>query len=65
MDHILTIKEFKRMTDEYEKVKYICKCGHRVVIPKWVDKQLCDWCGRYVFKDKRSEFKYRIKEAIK
>ena len=42
MDHILTIKEFKRMTDEYEKVKYICKCGHRVVIPKWVDKQLCD-----------------------
>ena len=65
MDHILTIKEFKRMTDEYEKVKYICKCGHRVVIPKWVDKQLCDWCGRYVFKDKRSEFKYRIMEAIK
>lgn len=65
MDHILTIKEFQKMTDEYEKVKYICKCGHRVVIPKWVDKQLCDWCGRYVFKDKRSEFKYRIKEAIK
>lgn len=65
MDHILTLKEFKRMTDEYEKVKYICKCGHRVVIPKWVDKQLCDWCGRYVFKDKRSEFKYRIKEIIK
>ena len=65
MDHILTIKEFKRMTDEYEKVKYICKCGHRVVIPKWVDKQLCDWCGRYVFKDKKTEFKYRIMEAIK
>ena len=65
MDHILTIKEFKRMTDEYEKVKYICRCGHRVVIPKWVDKQLCDWCGRYVFKDKKTEFKYRIMEAIK
>ena len=65
MDHILTIKEFKRMTDEYEKVKYICKCGHRVVIPKWVDKQLCDWCGRYVFKDKKVEFNYRISEQIK
>lgn len=65
MDHILTIKEFKKMTDEYEKVKYICKCGHRVVIPKWVDKQLCDWCGRYVFKDKKVEFKYRVKERIK
>jgi len=65
MDHILTIKEFKKMTDEYEKVKYICKCGHRVVIPKWVDKQLCDWCGRYVFKDKKREFNYRISEQIK
>lgn len=65
MDHILTIKEFKKMTDEYEKVKYVCKCGHRVVIPKWVDKQLCDWCGRYVFKDKKREFNYRISEQIK
>ena len=65
MDHILTKKEFKKMMGEYEKVKYICKCGHRVVIPKWVDKQLCDWCGRYVFKDKKVEFNYRISEQIK
>jgi len=65
MDHILTIKEFKKMTDEYDKVKYKCKCGHRVVIPKWVDKQLCDWCGSYVFKDKKREFEYRLKEKIK
>lgn len=49
MEKMLTTKEYKRMTDEYDKVKYKCKCGRRVVIPKWVDKQLCDWCGNYVF----------------
>lgn len=42
MEKMLTTKEYKRMTDEYDKVKYKCKCGRRVVIPKWVDKQLCD-----------------------
>ena len=65
MDKLLTVKEYERMTDEYDKVKYKCKCGHKVVIPKWVDKNICDWCGNYVFKDKKEEFKYRVKEKIK
>lgn len=65
MEKILSIKEFERMTDEYDKVKYKCKCGRRIVIPKWVDKQLCDWCGNYVFKSKADEFKYRVKEKMK
>lgn len=65
MKKLLTIKEYKRMTDNYEKAKYICKCGHRVIIPKWVDKQLCDWCNCYVFKNKQDEFKYRLEEKIK
>ena len=53
MEKLLTDKEFKRMTEEYDKVKYLCKCGHRVIIPSYVDKQLCNWCGNYVFKDKK------------
>lgn len=58
-------KEFKNRANEYDKVKYICNCGHRVIIPSWVDKQLCDWCGNYVFKDKKEEFKYRMEQEIK
>lgn len=65
MKKMLSIKEYERMSEEYEKVKYICKCGHRVVIPKWVDKQLCGWCGNYVFKNKEDEFKFRLKEKMK
>lgn len=58
-------KEYERRAEELDKVKYICKCGHRVIIPKGVDKQLCDWCGNYVFKDKNEEFKYRLQEKMR
>ena len=65
MERLLTIKEHTHMSNEYDKVKYLCKCGHKVVIPKWVDKQICDWCGNYVFKTKQDEFKFRMQENIR
>ena len=65
MEKLLSEKEYSRMADEYDKVKYKCKCGHKVVIPKWVDKQVCSWCKRYVFKSKKDEVIYRITEKLK
>ena len=62
---ILTKEEFDRCTEEYNKVKYPCKCGRRVVIPYWADKTLCSWCHRYVYKDKKLEFKERLEHARK
>ena len=63
---IYTNKQYQRMSNEYEKVKIKCPhCGRKLVIPVWVDKQLCSWCNHYVFRDKQKEFKYRIKEKIK
>ena len=55
---------FTVSANELSKVKYRCRCGHKVIIPKWVDKQLCDWCGNYVFKSKKDEFEYRMKERL-
>lgn len=65
MEKLLTLEEYKRMSDEYDKVKYRCKCGHRVIIPNWVDKQICGWCGRYVFKNKKDEFNYKLRSMMK
>lgn len=39
---------------------YTCKCGHRVVIPKRLNKVLCGWCNRAVYKSPRDEFKDRL-----
>lgn len=65
MERLLTIEEYDRMQEEYDKVKYKCKCGHKVVIPNWVDKQVCGWCGKYVFKNEKDEFKYRMRGLLK
>lgn len=64
MKHIFTNDEWKRMQENYDKVKYNCKCGHRSVIPESLDKTVCSWCGNYVFKDKKAEFQYRMKEKL-
>jgi len=62
---LLSEKEFRKLADEEDKVKYTCKCGRRVIISNKKDKEVCSWCGRYVFKNKKDEFKYRVKERIK
>ena len=65
MEKLYTLEEYKRMSAEYDKVKYRCKCGHRVVIPSWEEKQVCTYCGNYVFKNKKDEDIYRIREKMK
>lgn len=57
-------KKFKRQSEELEKVKYKCKCGHRVVIKDKENKVICSWCNKYVFKTKKDEDLYRIKEKM-
>lgn len=65
MHKTLTIKEYNRLTDEYDKVKYRCKCGRRNIIPYNVDKVICTWCGNYCFKSKQDEFRFRLEEQRK
>lgn len=62
---MMTIQEFERQADEYDKVKIRCKCGHRVIVPMWVDKKICSWCGHYVYRNKQLEFKEKLKEKRK
>lgn len=40
--------------------KYTCKCSARTIIPDNMEKVICRNCGKWVFKNKRDEFKYRL-----
>ena len=42
-----------------------CKCSHTFLIHATEDKKICNWCGRYVFRTPRAEFKYRLGEKMK
>lgn len=61
----MTYKDIDKYSDNLSRYRYKCKCGHKVVIPEWEEKQLCHWCKNYVFKNKKDETLYRIKEMIK
>lgn len=64
--YLLSNKEFQRMNDEYNKVKIKCKhCGHKMVIPVWVDKRPCSWCGNNVYRNKKMEFTETLKKYLK
>lgn len=38
-----------------------CKCGHMISFSKWKTNNVCNWCGRINFINKKAEFDYYIK----
>ena len=56
----LSNKEIMKLEDTRADVKVKCKCGHVMIVPPRKDKVVCTWCGKYVFKSKEDEFKFRL-----
>lgn len=61
----MTYKEMDKYEDELQKYLYMCECGHKVLIRFDEVKSLCSWCGNYVYKNKKEEFKDRMKGKLK
>lgn len=55
----------KKIDKVYEKNRYYCSCGHSVFIPPTSTRTFCTYCGHWIFKNKRDEFKYRLKEKLR
>lgn len=64
----LTIKEDSVLANEKRKMKIECpNCRHLVNFYAFehVNKKICRYCGIYVFKDKKDEFNYKMKQKMK
>lgn len=60
--NLRNLKEVEMASKAYSEIRKLCpNCGHSLFFFK-VDKCICDHCGYYVFKDKKTEFMYRMKE---
>lgn len=55
-----------KLIDEQDKHKHYCNCGHYVYIYPFENKtkKLCTWCHNYVYKDKKEEFKEKIRRRL-
>lgn len=58
----LDFKELKLKLEDIQKTAYKCKCGHTVIIANKSGRAICSYCHKWVFKDKKTEFEYRMKE---
>lgn len=61
----MTYKEMDKYEDELQKFMYMCPCGHKTMIRYDEIKALCSWCGNYVYKNKKEEFKDRMRGKLK
>lgn len=50
----------KRMSVLNDNCKYTCECGARVFIIGNRSRTICRNCGKWVFKNKKEEFRYRL-----
>lgn len=61
------MESFTTKTKKFNSIvrdRILCpNCGHSVLFSR-KDKAICSWCKHYVFKDKKTEFEYRLKESI-
>lgn len=55
----------KKLDKVIEHNRYYCHCGHSVTILPNESKVFCTYCGHWVFKNKKEEFMYRLKETMK
>ena len=52
----MTLKEIEKYHDKMQDFTYKCKCGHGVVISPKKAKELCKYCGNYVYRNQKEEF---------
>lgn len=59
-----TFEKDTKMFNSFSKIKVSCKCSHTIVMIA-SDRVICSHCGNWVYKDKKTEFKYKIAEKMK
>lgn len=60
----LKTKEIKILDNKLSDKKVYCKCGHSMTFTNGIDRIFCDWCGHYCYKDKKTEFKYKMTSKL-
>lgn len=59
---MLSFKELEKLNSERTNARILCKCGHSVLINNKDNRVECSHCHNFVFKTKKDEFIYRMKE---
>lgn len=59
------LEEPAKYHDAIADIKSKCKCGHTKVIPVYVDRIICNYCGHWIYRTPKLEFEYKLREEMK
>lgn len=61
----LNYKDTIKFEKEIANKRVKCECGHTITFTNTrSDRVLCNWCGKFVYKNKQLEFKYKMKSLL-
>ena len=60
---MLTINDLDKKRDFITNNTVKCECGHSMFFKR--DYHYCTWCGRKVYKDDKTKFKYELIKLLK
>jgi len=54
-----------KVFSEFEKIKVKCICGHKTVMPVYIDKTTCSYCHRTLKNNSQAYFVYKLRKVMK
>lgn len=61
----MKVSEIEKYSDILQGLKIKCKCGYKTLIPFHVDKMICSHCGKYIYRNKKVEFKDKLMKEMR
>lgn len=49
---------------ELEKLKVLCVCGHKTIMPVYQDFAICKYCKRKLYNNTKLYFMYKVRKEL-
>lgn len=63
MQVMTSVKEIEKKRHFIADNTIKCECGHSMFFKR--DYHICTWCGKRVYKDDKTKFKYELNKLLK
>ena len=60
-----SLQQVAKVQNKIQNYMVKCKCSHTLLFTENKDRLCCSHCGHYVYKDKKTEIKYKMKEYLR
>ena len=54
----------EKALSELENLKVKCVCGHKMIMPVYLDSTICTYCGKKVKNNTKLYFLYKLRKEI-